>query len=178
MRDTRSDVATMAEKDLLSAIKRLAVKNESTLVHSIKLSKMTQAPGTDIRTFLARLRGQASLCQYVPVCASSLNAPTSCTITATRLLKTIWLDESLTLRYCQTYFGTLTDRNLEETFRACSHGSTTIGPQQGRGIPATSLQPHQLVFPVAQFTTGSKLRGDSTFCRPVMLILSPTWCHA
>ena len=48
MTDTRSD---MAEKDLLSAIKRLAVKDESTLVHRIRLSKMTQAPGTVIHTY-------------------------------------------------------------------------------------------------------------------------------
>ena len=63
MRNTHSDVATMAEKKILSAIKRIAVKDASTLVHRIKLSKMTQAPGTGIRTFPARLRGQASLCQ-------------------------------------------------------------------------------------------------------------------
>ena len=64
MRDLRQDVATMAEADLLAAIKRLAVKDESILVHRIKLNKMTQSPGT----FLANLRGQASLCQYKSTC--------------------------------------------------------------------------------------------------------------
>ena len=59
MRDLQQDVSAMAEPDLLAAIKRLAVNEESTLVHRIKLSKMTQAPGTPIRTFLASLRGQA-----------------------------------------------------------------------------------------------------------------------
>ena len=68
MRDLQEDVSLMAEMDLLAAIKRLAVKEESTLVHRIKLSKMTQAPGTPIRTFLAALRGQASLCQYTAKC--------------------------------------------------------------------------------------------------------------
>ena len=68
MRDLRQDVATMAEADLLAAIKRLAVKDESILVHRIKLNKMTQSPGTGIRTFLATLRGQASLCQYKATC--------------------------------------------------------------------------------------------------------------
>ena len=68
MRDLQNDVSSMSEADLLAAIKRLAVKEESTLVHRIKLSKMTQAPGTPIRTFLANLRGQASLCQYTATC--------------------------------------------------------------------------------------------------------------
>ncbi|MCG8047535.1 MAG: hypothetical protein N0E48_18225 [Candidatus Thiodiazotropha endolucinida] len=58
----------MAEAELLAAIKRLAVKDESILVHRIKLNKMTQSPGTGIRTFLANLRGQASLCQYKATC--------------------------------------------------------------------------------------------------------------
>ena len=68
MRDLQADVSSMPELDLLAAIKRLAVKEESTLVHRIKLSKMTQAPGTPVRTFLASLRGQASLCQYTAKC--------------------------------------------------------------------------------------------------------------
>ena len=68
MRDTSADVSTMTEKDLLAAIRRLAVKEESTLVHRMKLNKMTQPPGTNIRTFLANLRGQASLCQYSVKC--------------------------------------------------------------------------------------------------------------
>ena len=51
-----------------SNIKRLAVKDESSLVHLIKLSKMTQSPGTGIRTFVASLWGQAALCQYVAPC--------------------------------------------------------------------------------------------------------------
>ncbi|XP_052760759.1 uncharacterized protein LOC128203366 [Mya arenaria] len=68
MRDIQGDVANMAEADLLGAIKRLAVKDESTLVHRIKLNRMTQSPGTGIRTFLASLRGQASLCQYKATC--------------------------------------------------------------------------------------------------------------
>ena len=68
MRDLQEDVSKMAELDLLAAIKRLAVKEESTLVHRIRLSKLTQAPGTPIRTFLATLRGQASLCKYTAKC--------------------------------------------------------------------------------------------------------------
>ena len=68
MRDIQGDMAAMPESDLLAAIKRLAVKEESTLVHRIRLGKMTQAPGMPIRTFLANLKGQAALCQYVATC--------------------------------------------------------------------------------------------------------------
>ena len=68
MRDLRCDVAGMPEADLLAAIRRLAVKEESILVHRIKLSKMVQPPGTGIRTFLASLRGQAALCQFTAIC--------------------------------------------------------------------------------------------------------------
>ena len=68
MRDTREDVATMPEADLIAIIKRLAVKEESILVHRIKLGKITQPTGTSIRTHLASLRGQAALCQYTAKC--------------------------------------------------------------------------------------------------------------
>ena len=68
LRDLQADVSAMDETDLLAAIKRLAVKDESTLVHRIRLSKLTQAPGTPIRTFLASLKGQAALCQYTVEC--------------------------------------------------------------------------------------------------------------
>lgn len=61
MRDIAGDVSAMTETALLAAMKRLAVKEESTLVHRIKLNQMTQPPGTGIRTFLASLRGQAVL---------------------------------------------------------------------------------------------------------------------
>ena len=67
-RDLQTDVASMSETDLLAAIQRLAVKQESTLVHRIKLGRMTQAPGTPIRTFLAALKGQAALCKYTAKC--------------------------------------------------------------------------------------------------------------
>ena len=69
MRDITGDVSVLSETDLLAAMKRLAVKEESTLVHRIKLNQMTQPPGTGIRTFLASLRGQAALCSYTAECS-------------------------------------------------------------------------------------------------------------
>ena len=68
MRDIRTDVASMPEDDLLKEIKRLAVRDESILVHRMRLGKMTQTPGMGIRTFLANLRGQASLCNFTVKC--------------------------------------------------------------------------------------------------------------
>ena len=53
MRDLKSDVSSMSEVDLLAAIERVAVKEESTLVHRMRVSEMIQAPGTPIRMFLA-----------------------------------------------------------------------------------------------------------------------------
>ena len=52
MRDLQSDVSFLSEVDFLAAVKRLAVKEESCLVHRMRLNKMTQPPGTPIRTFL------------------------------------------------------------------------------------------------------------------------------
>lgn len=68
MRDLQINIALMPEGDLLAEIKRLAVKDESILVHRMKLGKMTQAPGMGIRTYLANLRGQASLCSFTVKC--------------------------------------------------------------------------------------------------------------
>ena len=71
MRELQSDVSSISEVDLLAAIDRLAVKDESTLVHRKSFNKMAQAPGTLIRAFLASLKGQATLCQYTARCRES-----------------------------------------------------------------------------------------------------------
>ena len=71
MRDTRQDVALMPEEDLLATIKRLAVRDESILVHRMKLARMVQGPGMGIRTFLANLRGQAALCKFTAKCTEA-----------------------------------------------------------------------------------------------------------
>ena len=68
LRDLRTDPAKMSEKDLLGVIKKLSVREESILVQRMKLSKMVQAPGMSVRTFLANLRGQASLCNFTAKC--------------------------------------------------------------------------------------------------------------
>ena len=114
MRDVQDDVASMPEDDLLNAIKRLAVKEESTLVHRIKLGKMTQAPGMPIRTFLANLRGQAALCQYVATCKENNCAHTfdySTEIIKDNLIRGIADPEILS----DILGDPKTDRTLEQT---------------------------------------------------------------
>ena len=68
LRDIQKDLLDETEDDLLATIKRLAVNEESVLSQRLKLGKMTQTPGTGIRTFLASLRGQAALCDYTAKC--------------------------------------------------------------------------------------------------------------
>ena len=71
LRDIRGDVARMGETDLMASIRRLSVKEESILVHRIRLGKMVQSPGMGVRSFLAALRGQAALCNYTARCPES-----------------------------------------------------------------------------------------------------------
>ena len=54
----------MTEADLLSMVRRLAVKEESKLAHRIKMGRLQQPPGTSVRTFHANLKGTAAHCQY------------------------------------------------------------------------------------------------------------------
>ena len=60
----------MTEQDLTQSIKQLAVKNESKLVHRIKLGRNTQPPGVLVRNHLATLRGLARQCEYLAKCTS------------------------------------------------------------------------------------------------------------
>ena len=52
------------EKDILAAIQRLAVKEESLTVSRVNLFNMKQPPGVDVRTYAASLRGQANVCDF------------------------------------------------------------------------------------------------------------------
>ena len=63
-----TEVAEMTEANLTDAIKALAVKVESKLVHRIRMGQASQAPGTSIKIFHATLKGQSKLCQYKIKC--------------------------------------------------------------------------------------------------------------
>ena len=65
-----TQISDMSEDDLTAAIKTLAVKVESKLVHRIRMGQSTQTPGHSIRNFYAVLKGQAKLCQFRVTCPS------------------------------------------------------------------------------------------------------------
>ena len=55
----------MTEQDLTQSIKQLAAKNETKLVHRIKLGRTSQPPGVPVRNHLATLRDLARQCEYL-----------------------------------------------------------------------------------------------------------------
>ena len=64
------EITEMTEVELTDAIKSLAVKIESKLVHRIRMGQTSQAPGSSIRIFQATLKGQTKLCQYKFKCSA------------------------------------------------------------------------------------------------------------
>ena len=63
------NISEISVDDLKDAIKELAVKTESVLVHRIKLGDMVQTAGVGVRNFLATLKGQAKLCEFGVKCS-------------------------------------------------------------------------------------------------------------
>ena len=114
LRNIQKDLLDEKEDDLLATIKRLAVNEESVLSQRLKLGKMTQTPGTGIRTFLASLRGQAALCDYTAKCKE-----TDCTHKYD-FSEEIILDNLVSGMFDQEIMADLlgdskTDRTLDET---------------------------------------------------------------
>ena len=56
------------ESDVLANIKTLAVRDENTMVARVNLHNMVQDHDEPIRSFGARIRGQANVCKYVIKC--------------------------------------------------------------------------------------------------------------
>ena len=153
MRDIRSDVATMPEALLLENIKRLAVREESVLVHRIRLSKMVQTPGMGIRNFLANLRGQASLCKFISRCTEQDCHHTfdySNEIIKDNLIRGISDPEIL----ADLLGDSKTDRSLEEVVSFIAQkeqgkatrsavGDSTGAMKQVRDGPHPPAQPHK-----------------------------------
>ena len=68
---TRSAGGSLADKpkeDVLKAIRILAVREENTMVAHVTLNNMTQDREETIRSFGARLRGQAGVCKFIINC--------------------------------------------------------------------------------------------------------------
>ena len=58
------------EKDVLAAMRALAVRAENTMVARVALSNMRQGHEEPIRLFHARLKGQADTCKYEMTCTN------------------------------------------------------------------------------------------------------------
>ena len=76
---TRNAGGTLTNKpivEVMAAIRKLAVREENTMVARAKLHNMRQDRDETIRSFGARLRGQASVCKFTtdcPNCAAEIN---------------------------------------------------------------------------------------------------------
>ena len=62
-REAGTSLTDKSETDVLAAIRRLAVREENTMVSRVVLHGMQQDHGESVRTYAARLRGQASICK-------------------------------------------------------------------------------------------------------------------
>ena len=63
--------ATLTDKtedQVMAAIKKLAVRKENTMISRVALHNMRQYRDETVRSFGARLRGQASVCKFVIKC--------------------------------------------------------------------------------------------------------------
>ena len=65
---TFGPMATKDEQTIIKNIKTLAVRQENVMVARVQLSQMRQDRDEPVRTFAARLRGQASVCSYTLKC--------------------------------------------------------------------------------------------------------------
>lgn len=59
------------EEEVLTAMKALAVRAENTMVARVALSNMRQGHGESVRSFHARLKGQADTCRYEMECTKA-----------------------------------------------------------------------------------------------------------
>ena len=58
----------MTEGEVLAAMKKLAVREENSMVARVALHNMKQDRGEPVRVYGARLRGQASVCKFTQQC--------------------------------------------------------------------------------------------------------------
>lgn len=68
-RTAGGSLSDKTEREILAAIKTLAVREENTMVARVALNEMRQDREEPIRSFGARVRGQASVCKYLLQCS-------------------------------------------------------------------------------------------------------------
>ena len=66
------------ELTVLSNLKTLAVRKENVMVARVALQQMCQQRDEPVRKFAARVRGQASVCNFVVKCPCQCGAPAAC----------------------------------------------------------------------------------------------------
>ena len=67
-RSAGGSLTNKPEADVLVAIKKLAVREENTMVARVTLHNMRQDRDEPVRGFGARLRGQAGVCKFLIKC--------------------------------------------------------------------------------------------------------------
>ena len=67
-RQTGASLSNKNEDDVIKSIKSLAVREENTMVARVTLHNMSQEHDEPIRSYAARIRGQANICKYITQC--------------------------------------------------------------------------------------------------------------
>ena len=70
IRTTGGSLSNRTEEQVMAAIKKLAVRQENTMVARIQLHNMKQDIAEPIRNFCARLRRQAGVCKFTVKCTN------------------------------------------------------------------------------------------------------------
>ena len=68
-RNAGGTLTGMTEDAVFAAIKKLAIREENTMVARVTLHNMRQDRDEPVRAFVARLRGQASVCKFAQQCS-------------------------------------------------------------------------------------------------------------
>lgn len=72
-RSAGGSLLSKSEEDVLRDIKKLAVREENIMVARVALHSMRQDRDETVRSFGARLRGQAGVCKFLTNCSSCNN---------------------------------------------------------------------------------------------------------
>ena len=67
-RNAGGSLSTKSEDTVLTAIKELAIREENSLIARMELFNMRQNNNEDVRSYCARLKGQADTCKYSVKC--------------------------------------------------------------------------------------------------------------
>ena len=68
-RNAGGTLTEMTEEEVFTAMRRLTIREENTMVARVTLHNMRQDRDEPIRAYGARLRGQASVCKFTQQCA-------------------------------------------------------------------------------------------------------------